>query len=206
MNRIAHLAAGSLTSLFTLGAVAAGGLDGTLRFGDHTIDGKGVVTTKILWTSNSFLAGFQFDVVGAEVISAEGGITEQQDWLVEHSPSRVLAVDISGTRLIDPSNSPEVLLELRLVPEPDATEIGFEGVVFSAPGGIAISVDANDVITLDEEECPADLNRDGRVDGEDMGLFLVAWGTDDPLADFNGNGLVDGPDLGLLLAAWDFCP
>ena len=99
MNRIAHLAAGSLTSLFTLGAVAAGGLDGTLRFGDHTIDGKGVVTTKILWTSNSFLAGFQFDVVGAEVISAEGGITEQQDWLVEHSPSRVLAVDISGTSI-----------------------------------------------------------------------------------------------------------
>ena len=206
MPRIAHLVAGSLGGLITLGAMAAGGVDGTLRFGNHTIDDKGVVTTEILWTSNRFLAGFQFDILGADITNAGGGITEDLDWLVDHLASRVLGVDISGTRLIEPSSTVEVLLELKLVPEPDATEIRFEGVVFSAPGGVAIPVDSDDVLMLGEDDCPADLNRDGRVDGEDMGLFLVAWGTDAQAADLNGNGVVDGPDLGLILAAWDFCP
>jgi uncharacterized protein (DUF2141 family) len=48
---------------------------------------------------------------------------------------------------------------------------------------------------------PADLNGDGVVDGNDLGLLLAAWGTRGP-ADLNGDGTVDGNDLGLLLAAW----
>ena len=52
---------------------------------------------------------------------------------------------------------------------------------------------------------PADLNGDGFVDGNDLGLLLAAWGvcggTVCP-ADLNVDGFVDGNDLGLLLAAW----
>ena len=47
----------------------------------------------------------------------------------------------------------------------------------------------------------ADLNGDGRVDGADLGLMLVAWGGPGP-ADLDGDGVVAGADLGLLLAAW----
>ncbi len=54
---------------------------------------------------------------------------------------------------------------------------------------------------------PADFNLDGRVDGDDLGTLLGAWGTDGDLgngvsADIDGSGLVDGGDLGDLLGAW----
>jgi hypothetical protein len=58
--------------------------------------------------------------------------------------------------------------------------------------------------------CPADLNDDGNVDGNDLGLLLAAWGpcptSGTCAADLNDDGNVDGNDLGLLLAAWGACP
>ena len=36
------------------------------------------------------------------------------------------------------------------------------------------------------------LERDGRVDGADLGLLLSAWGSSDSEADLDGSGLVDG--------------
>lgn len=47
-----------------------------------------------------------------------------------------------------------------------------------------------------------DLNGDGETNGKDLGIFLGAWGTDNPVADLNGDGKVDGADLGILLGAW----
>ena len=58
--------------------------------------------------------------------------------------------------------------------------------------------------------CPADLNDDGVVDGNDLGLLLAAWGpcptSGTCPADFNDDGAVDGADLGIQLAAWGDCP
>jgi len=56
--------------------------------------------------------------------------------------------------------------------------------------------------------CPADLNRDGRVDGSDLGELLGQWGATGAHlhADLDGSGLVDGADLGDLLGAWGPCP
>jgi hypothetical protein len=49
----------------------------------------------------------------------------------------------------------------------------------------------------------ADVNRDGRVDGTDLGLLLAAWGpANGSPADIDGNGIVDGSDLGQLLSGW----
>ena len=57
------------------------------------------------------------------------------------------------------------------------------------------------------QSCAGNLTADNRVDGEDLGLMLAAWG---PCvgcaADLDGNGVVDGADLGQLLAAWGVCP
>ena len=44
-----------------------------------------------------------------------------------------------------------------------------------------------------------DLNNDGTVDSEDLGLFLLHWGTDSASADYNHDGTVNGQDMGLLL-------
>lgn len=55
-------------------------------------------------------------------------------------------------------------------------------------------------------DCPADLNGDKLVDGNDLGALLGQWG---PCAgceaDFNGDGIVDGDDLGALLGLWGAC-
>ena len=59
-------------------------------------------------------------------------------------------------------------------------------------------------IQIGDDPCaePADINCDGIVNGEDLGAFLGAWGTDNPIADFNTDGLVDGVDLGYFLGKW----
>jgi acyl-CoA thioesterase I len=55
---------------------------------------------------------------------------------------------------------------------------------------------------------PADINRSGRVDGGDLLLLALAFGTFDgnprysPAADINNDGRVDGGDLAILAAAW----
>lgn len=61
----------------------------------------------------------------------------------------------------------------------------------------------------DRKECAvdcADLDRDGMVDGGDLGLLLALWGDArdgfGAAGDLNGDGQVDGADLGLLLAGW----
>jgi hydroxyacylglutathione hydrolase len=50
---------------------------------------------------------------------------------------------------------------------------------------------------------PGDLNRDGLVDGADLGILLSEWdqGGTSP-ANLNGDSRVDGADLGILLANW----
>jgi hypothetical protein len=53
--------------------------------------------------------------------------------------------------------------------------------------------------------CPADLNGDASVDGQDLGLLLGVWGLNGVPADLNGDGPVDGQDLGVLLGAWGPC-
>lgn len=48
---------------------------------------------------------------------------------------------------------------------------------------------------------PADLNGDGKVDGADLGLLLIDFGSNGP-GDLNADGLIDGGDLGLMLTEW----
>jgi hypothetical protein len=50
---------------------------------------------------------------------------------------------------------------------------------------------------------PADLNGDGAVNGDDLGIMLGAWGPcSGCAADLDRNGNVDGDDLGSLLGSW----
>lgn len=56
--------------------------------------------------------------------------------------------------------------------------------------------------------CPADFNRDGTVNGNDLGILLAFWGVcpEPCFEDLNHDGVVDGGDLGLFLAFWGPCP
>lgn len=47
-----------------------------------------------------------------------------------------------------------------------------------------------------------DLNNDGVIDGQDLGLFFGLFHTFDPNADFDGDFFVASGDLGLLLGGW----
>jgi hypothetical protein len=56
--------------------------------------------------------------------------------------------------------------------------------------------------------CPADLNVDGVVNGDDLGILLAGWGqctSSNCIADLNDDGVVNGDDLGILLGAWGPC-
>jgi hypothetical protein len=49
---------------------------------------------------------------------------------------------------------------------------------------------------------PADINRDGAINGLDLAALLSAWGTSTASADLDASGSVNGLDLAQLLAAW----
>lgn len=57
-------------------------------------------------------------------------------------------------------------------------------------------------------ECAGDLECDGLVDGNDLGILVARWGPAQrgDTADINGDSFVDGTDLGELLATWGVCP
>lgn len=67
--------------------------------------------------------------------------------------------------------------------------------------------DANDNDIPDSCDIAAgDLNVDGCVDAEDLGLILALWGIEGaPVGDLDGDGVVQASDLGVLLAAWRPC-
>jgi hypothetical protein len=55
---------------------------------------------------------------------------------------------------------------------------------------------------VDLRAVPGDLNGDGVVNGDDLGILLGAWGPGTGPADLNLDGSVDGNDLGILLGNW----
>jgi cytochrome c peroxidase len=73
----------------------------------------------------------------------------------------------------------------------------------------SLRVDRNRNGLLDACEapsCPADVNGDRTVTGDDLALLLASWWrvTDGPL-DIDGSGMVDGGDLAILLGSWGAC-
>ena len=79
------------------------------------------------------------------------------------------------------------------------------------PDALAIAsgaADLNGDSIPDSCQCTGDLNGDGSVGGQDLGVLLGFWGTTAstfPRADINRDGLVTGADLGVLLSQWGSC-
>ena len=51
--------------------------------------------------------------------------------------------------------------------------------------------------------CPADINRDGGIDSDDVVAFFGFWDTGASEADFNADGGVDSDDVILFFGRWD---
>jgi len=91
---------------------------------------------------------------------------------------------------------------------------GFGGYVGGDRGALRIdfaTIEGDQFVTIgggdEPNNCPADLNGDGAVDGIDLGALLGAWGECAGCdADLNADGTVDGIDLGGLLGGWGECP
>ena len=52
-------------------------------------------------------------------------------------------------------------------------------------------------------ECPADYDGSGTVDGADLSTLLAGWGGPD--SDITGDSTTDGQDLSVLLGSWGVC-
>jgi hypothetical protein len=98
----------------------------------------------------------------------------------------------------------EVLYVDRLVVEAGASLTTAGCRIYTNEAVINGSVDNDDDIIV-INDCPADIDGDGVVNGPDLAAVLAAWGSSTPVADFNGDGQVDGQDLAVILAAWGSC-
>lgn len=70
-----------------------------------------------------------------------------------------------------------------------------------------LRVDNIRLAACSDQDCPGDLNGDGRVDGEDLTRLLGVWGSCEGgcAEDLDGDEAVDGADLSILLAYWGPC-
>jgi hypothetical protein len=113
--------------------------------------------------------------------------------LVASSPGEIGAVPGSASFRFDPAG---------LAPGDHSRTVTITTRDESIPGAssVPLTLVLNGTVT-GAPPVPADLNGDGVVDGNDLGILLAGWGGRGP-ADLNGDGTVDGNDLGMLLAAW----
>jgi uncharacterized membrane protein len=75
--------------------------------------------------------------------------------------------------------------------------------VINEAGQILASDGAGPILLTPTDDCPADFNEDGGVDGDDIAAFFAAWEQGDVLADVSVDGGIDGADLEIFYEAWE---
>ncbi len=135
----------------------------------------------------------RWDVQGAGLTNAAYAIADARDGRSLAVTSPVASSTVNGYDFV--TGNMERTLRSYPVDAPAATAIVF------APSS---DTDRNGNLVPDAcEPSIADLNGDGRVDGADLGLLLIAWGECGTCApDFDGDGRVNGQDLGFMLGVW----
>jgi choice-of-anchor B domain-containing protein len=149
--------------------------------------GTGVQVSYWRWYSNDQGAAPNADSMPVS-ISNDGGAT----WVLLEDVTQNANAWVQRTFRIADFVTPTAAMRLRF----DARDLGAGSIVEAA-------IDDFRVLRYDCTPArPADLNGDGVVDGNDLGVLLADWGTVGGPADLNGDGIVDGNDLGQLLADW----
>jgi probable HAF family extracellular repeat protein len=70
-------------------------------------------------------------------------------------------------------------------------------------GWIVASDGSVPLLLIPTDDCAADFNGDGGIDGADVGAFFSSWERSDVLADVNNDGGVDGADIGDFFRMWE---
>jgi len=128
-------------------------------------------------------------------ISNNGGTTwtlvEDVDWMANSWVRRTVSIN----DFVTPTANMRIRFSVADFPDNSLTEAGVDWVTVT---GVECTV---------VNPCPADLNGDDVVNGNDLGTLLGQWGACvGCTADFNGDDVVDGNDLGTLLGQWGNCP
>ena len=111
---------------------------------------------KLLYNSSSEIAGFQFEVAGAEVVSCSGGDAGANGFTLSTNGSTVIAFNMGGGSI--PAGC-GVLTELELI-EDTGTETVLSDFVFVDPLGVDINIEYADVCKQSNEagDYPSDHN------------------------------------------------
>jgi hypothetical protein len=172
------------------GNIGAADVDGgitSLRTPIFDGTGAGAQVSYWRWYSNNQGAAPNADSMPIS-ISNDGGTT----WVQLEDVTENANAWVQKTFRIADFVTPTATMRLRF----DARDLGSGSIVEAA-------IDDFRVFRYDCTPArPADLNGDGVVDGNDLGILLGAWGTAGGPADLNGDGVVDGNDLGRLLGDW----
>ena len=171
------------------GGLGAADVDGgTTTLVSPPLDGSDLAATLSYWRSYS---------------NDQGGAPNADSMPVEWSQDGA-----AWTLLEDVTQNAGAWVEVRrtlssFLPAPGAFRIRFRARDLATGSVVEAAVDDVRVERVGCSYAAGDLNRDGTVDGADLGLLLADWGSDAlPPADINRDGRVDGSDLGLLLADW----
>lgn len=87
-----------------------------------------------------------------------------------------------------------------ILPPGGTANLLFSGTIDGPAGSFDVGIGA--AIAVEGAERTADIDRDGWVDGRDIGQLLSAWMTAEPSCDLDASGQVNGTDLARLLAEW----
>ena len=209
--QINTLAIMSSSVLLTSTLALAGGAE-QVTLSLDTVQAKpgDLVSISISMETTELVGGFEF------TLSAEGNAVTEigwdgplfsngwEGWDSQNSDNSrtVSAACIFTEDQVDPG---EYLLVNAFVQIPADAQPG-SVIAFEASDAVFANYDfeMGDVLVVNggiEVISNADLNGNGNVGPEDLGLLLGFWGMSGA-ADLNGDSRIDGEDLSLLLAAW----
>jgi hypothetical protein len=117
----------------------------------------------VLYNSSSGIAGFQFDVDGATVLSASGGNAEEAGFMISANETTVLGFSLSGATF----EGCGTMIELEL----DGEATGLSGIIVSDSDGVALPFEYFD----------------GSGGGDDPTVLEITYNTDTPIAGFQFN-------------------
>ena len=160
-------------------------------FDGTAVDGATVAYRR--WYSNDTGAAPNSDVFEID-ISNNGGAT----WQTLEDVNENAGVWVTRVYQIDSVITPTSDMKLRFI----ASDLGDGSLVEAAVDLLEVG----GVFCEDAPSCLGDLTGDGSIGGDDLGLLLAVFDSDDPDADLDGDGIVGGGDLGLILSGWGLCP
>ncbi|MDZ4830295.1 MAG: VCBS repeat-containing protein [Phycisphaerae bacterium] len=158
--------------------------------------------TVFLRTRGTFSAGVNYPSGGLDassIVIAELDCDGDADVAVVNQSSNNVALlanngsGVFGAAVIVPTGS-----------SPDAIAAGdLDG---DLDNDLAIANQSSNTMSVLLVACPqavlGDLNNDGVVNSQDLGILLGGWDTANPLTDLDGDGITGGGDLAILLGAW----